>query len=443
MTGPLAIGDVDGDGRLDLLIGGHFKPGHYPLPATSVLYRDISGKRNASESNRIVLTNVGLVTGCVMTDLNGDARSEVVLSCEWGPLRVFQFKDGTLVEQTDVWRLSEWTGCWQGVTAGDFDGDGQMDLVASNMGLNTRYQFSRTRPWRLYAGDFDGNGTTDILEAFADAKAPDRYLPWRALDVMRMAIPSWRARFPAWRGFAAVSLRDLLGEKISEATVVEAATLESRIFMNRGGYFESRPLPREAQWAPAFGVSVADFNGDGSEDLFLAQNRFDLDLDSGRADAGAGLCLLGDGKGEFRALGPLDSGIAIMGQQRGAAVADFDQDGRIDLCVTQNNERTRLFRNTSGHAGLRVRLNGPMDNPAGLGARLRVVHGNRKGPTREIHAGSGYWSCDSPVQVMTQAREGSSIEVMWPGRPQAVLYPIALDAREVLLSTEGTVKVVR
>jgi hypothetical protein len=95
-----------------------------------------------------------------------------------------------------------------------------------------------------------------------------------------------------------------------------------------------------------------------------------------------------------------ESGVTVYGEQRGAALADYDGDGRVDLAVTQNGAETKLFRNEGAIPGLRVRLRGPLGNPSGIGAVLRLVFGQRMGPAREIHAGSGYWSQDSVVQVL-------------------------------------------
>src|SRR4029079_17386752 len=126
---------------------------------------------------------------------------------------------------------------------------------------------------------------------------------------------------------------------------LEARSLESTIFLNRGDRFEARSLPAEAQFAPAFGICVADFDGDGSDDVFLSQNFFGVRPDTSRYDAGRGLLLRGDGRGGFAAVSGQQSGLMIYGEQRAAAAADYDRDGRIDLAVTQVGAETKLYRN--------------------------------------------------------------------------------------------------
>jgi hypothetical protein len=213
----------------------------------------------------------------------------------------------------------------------------------------------------------------------------------------------------------------------------EARWLETTLFLNRSGRFEARALPFEAQLSPAFAASVADFNGDGHEDVFLSQNFFAVDSDTSRYDAGQGLWLQGDGRGGFQPVSAAESGIRVEGEQRGAAVSDFDGDGRADLVVAQNRAETRLFRNVRGQPGLRVRLAGPASNPHGVGATVRLKFGERFGPAREIHAGSGYWSQDGATLVLGRPTEPTQVWVRWPGGT-TTLTDIPPGARDILVS---------
>src|SRR6185436_7620486 len=149
--------------------------------------------------------------------------------------------------------------------------------------------------------------------------------------------------------------------------------LETTVFLNRSDRFEARALPAAAQMAPAFGIAVADFNGDGNDDIFLSQNFFASQPETPRYDGGTGLLLTGNGAGAFTALAVKDTGIRIDGEQRGCAAADYDSDGRVDLIVTQNGAAARLYHNLSAEPGLRVRLTGSPKNPDAIGATVRPV----------------------------------------------------------------------
>ena len=195
-------------------------------------------------------------------------------------------------------------------------------------------------------------------------------------------------------------------------------------------------LPLEAQMAPAFAVCAGDLDGDGCEDLFLSQNFFAVPADHSRYDAGRGLWLRGDGRGGFVPVSGQESGLKIYGEQRGAALCDYDADGRVDQVVSQNAAQTKLFHNASAKPGLRVRLAGPTGNPPGVGATVRLVTGGRMGPTREIHAGSGYWSQDSAVQVLAGAEPATQLWVRWQGG-KTNLVDIPPGALEVAIDEAG------
>jgi hypothetical protein len=189
-------------------------------------------------------------------------------------------------------------------------------------------------------------------------------------------------------------------------------------------------------------MAVGDLDGDGAEDLLISQNYFSVRPEDGRMDAGRGLLLLGNGKGGFRAVAGQTSGIKVYGEQRGCALADYDEDGRLDLVITQNNDQTRLFHNTGGKPGLRVRLAGSSDNPDGIGASLQLHWAGKTGPAREVQAGGGFWSQNSSVQVLGCPEPATEITVRWPGG-KTVRCPIAPSAREVQISPSGVLKVLK
>ena len=462
--GALALGDLDGDGNLDLFVGARVKAGRYPEPASSRIYRFTNGAFHLDEANSKLLEKVGMVSAAVWSDLDGDGFPELILACDWGPIRVFHNDHGQLspmdiplelpspssvIKEALATRqqlaslnpqpatLNQISGWWNGVTTADLDGDGKLDIVASNWGSNSKYQSHRAKPLQLHYGDFVDDGILGLLEAYFEP-AMGKYVPERRLDIAARAMPFLRGQFASYQAYAGSGIDEILGDRRTQSRYVEANWLESTVFFNRGTRVEPRILPLEAQLAPAFAVVVADFDGDGNEDLFLSQNFFDVEPETSRSDAGRGLLLKGDGRGELRSVSGVESGITVYGEQRGAAAADFDGDGRVDLVVSQNAAETRLFRNARGARGLRVRLKGPPGNPRGIGVQMRVKRADHFGPVREVHAGSGYWSQDSAVQVLGNVASPAQLWLRWPGG-KTFTVDVPPNASEIQVGIDGTV----
>ena len=428
--GALAGADFDLDGDLDLFVGGRCIPGRYPLPADSRLFRQEGGKLVEHDAAQMLLQGVGMVQGAVWSDLNRDGAPELVVACEWGAIRIFHNNKGVLAAWNPdvIWGgeggglrkpLSDWTGWWRGISAGDFDEDGRMDLVVANWGLNDGYATSFQHPLELYFGDFSGSGRTDLMETMFSAEL-NAQVPVRNFNELRQNVPVFQS-FGSHRNFSHATVSDLLAQLPQATRKVGAAVLHSVILLNRGTHFEMIPLPNEAQWAPAFSVHVADIDNDGHEDVFLSQNFFATRPLWPRLDAGSGLWLKGDGTGRLKALLPVQSGVRVYGEQRGAAVADFNGDGKVDFVVSQNAAETRMHQNQTDRPGLRVRLHGPGGNPRGFGAIIRLETDLGMGPAREVHAGSGYGSQDGAIHVLGFSGTPTRLHVFWPGGVHSVV----------------------
>ena len=439
-TGPMALADIDGDGSLELFVGGRMVPGRYPEPASSRLFRLGGSAPTPDADNSRALEKAGLVNGAVFSDLDGDGFPELILACEWGPVRVFQNERGKLREATKALGFDQWPGLWNSVTTGDFDGDGRMDIVAGNWGQNSFYNRAPAGPWLLYHGDFNGDGRVHLLEGCLDPGLK-KIVPWRDMALVSTTMPWVRERFATHQAFALASVADVLGERFAKATELKATMLASMIFLNRGGRFDAVPLPAQAQWSPAMGLAVADADGDGHEDIFVSQNFFAVRPEDDRLDAGRGLWLRGDGAGRFKAVSGQESGVKVYGEQRGAALADYDGDGRTDLVVTQNGAETKLYRNAAARPGLRVKLESSGKTDA-VGAQVRLIFGERKGPVREVRAGGGYWSQDSLCPVLSTPEAPTQLWVRWPGG-KTTTSPVPAGAKEVAVAEDGTLTVRR
>ena len=364
-----------------------------------------------------------MVTSALWCDLDGDAAPDLAVACEWGPVRVFRNAGGRLEEVTGSAGLARPRGWWTSLAAADLDADGDLDLVAGNAGLATKYHASAAHPTRLYRGVFDESGVPQLVEA----KEGEVELPVRGRSCSSSAMPALAERFPDFRSFASAALDEIYGqERLDAALVLEADALESGVFWNAGTpgapRFAFAPLPRRAQLAPVQGIAALDLDADGALDLALAHNFFHREPETGRWNGGLGLLLAGDGAGGLTPVPAAESGLVAPGDARGLALVDAG--GAPRLLVARNDARPLLFAEGGELARglpLALRLRGPAGNPTCVGARARIVTGvdtgaQRAGGWLEVAAGGGVATQSSATLFLGRPARaaGVALEVRWP-----------------------------
>lgn len=415
-----AAADFDRDGDLDLFVAGRSQPGRFPLAARSRLLCNESGPdrsfRFAECTDAVApeLGTTGMVTGALWSDVDGDRWIDLLITEEWGGVRLFRNEGGRLREQTEEAGLSNLLGWWNGIAGGDLDRDGDIDYVVTNCGLNSRYQASPARPLRLYLGDLGDGGQLHLVEAEHE---DDVLYPVRGRSCSSAAFPELRQRFTTYAAFAQASLEEVYtAEWLADAKSWRAECLASGVLRNNGaGQFSFEPLPMLAQVAPSFAVAVTELDGDGVPDLVLGQNFFSPQPEVGRMDGGLSLVLLGRGDGTFRALPAHESGLVLPGEARSVAVSDLDHDGVPDLLFGMNDDAPAAFTG-GGDPGRFFAVSPSAEGDALVaGARVSVVLDDGSRQMSEVHLGSGYLSQSGGAHWFgTGGREVKQVRIDWP-----------------------------
>lgn len=336
--------DFDNDGDLDVFVGGRQIPGLYPNTATSVLLRndgDGSTLSFTDITNEMLpeLVDIGMVTDGVWTDINEDKKLDLVVVGEWMAVRVFINRGATFEEQSEEWGTLAHRGWWNTIVSEDFDNDGDMDLIAGNLGLNYKYKASQEEPFELYAGDFDKNGTQDIALGYYQGGV---LYPLRGRECSSQQIPSIKERFPSYDMFARASFEEVYGEGSSEgAKHFVASTFATTYFENTENGFIPHILNNMAQMSSTNVILIEDYNNDGKIDLLLAGNLYSSEVETPRNDASYGLVLTGDGKGNFKPITVEESGLFVRGEIREAAFLTL-ANGKKALLFARNSDMVRI-----------------------------------------------------------------------------------------------------
>ncbi len=332
--------DIDGDGDIDLFVGGRLVPGKYPTAPRSFILAN-NGKGVFTDVTASVcnaLMQPGMVTDAAFVDVNNDKTQDLVIVGEWMQIQVYTNKAGKFTDASASYIHFASTGWWNKIYTNDIDGDGDADLVIGNCGLNTQFKVSEKEPMNLYYKDFDNNGSIDpILCYFIQGVS----YPANSRDDLTDQLPGLKKKFLEYKGYASATINDLFTpEVLKDAKILKVETMLTIYLENQGPAkgFALHNLPQEAQYAPVFGMVAEDFNNDGKKDLLLAGNETWTRIKFGRYRANHGVLLQADGKGNFTYVPQTKSGLQL------------NQNVKVLLPIKTGNKKTFIAGINDGNA---------------------------------------------------------------------------------------------
>ena len=338
--------DYDKDGDLDLFVSGRVSPGEYPMPPKSYLLRNDSkaGVPDFKDVNNEAakdFQDMGMVCSALWSDYDNDGWPDLIVAGEFMSLKFYHNEKGKLVDASGDTGLENTSGWWNSLVGGDFDGDGDTDYVAGNLGLNSHFHATADEPLCIHASDYNKDGRIDpVMSYYVQGK---NYVG-HPRDILIDQINSIRARFRTYTSYANATFEEsFLPEELQQAYVVCAQRFESSYLENSGkGNFKISALPLEAQFAPIYGMLTGDYDSDGNLDILAVGNSYAPEIISGYDDASIGLYLRGDGKGNFIPVKAKDSGFMADNDSKGMAKVLL-ADGKELMVVGNNSSRVRAY----------------------------------------------------------------------------------------------------
>ena len=342
-TGCVKSADIDGDGDMDLFVGGRLVPGRYPsAPQSKILINDGKGNyKDGTMSAAPAIKNIGMVTDAVWIDLNKDNLQDLIVVGEWMPVKVFLNQKGKLTDASSTYIKFASKGWWNRIYADDMDGDGDKDLVIGNLGLNAQFHATEKQPMSMYYKDFDKNGSIDpVFCYYIDGVS----YPAASRDDLMDQLPGLKKKFLEYHTYSTATINDLFtSDQLKDADVLHTEILETVYLENSGTGFNMKKLPVEAQYAPVYAFTSIDANGDGKKDLVLAGNNSWTRIKFGQFTSSNGILLEGDGSGKFKYVPQWKSGLNISGNVRSLEMISSGAKAKGQIIFGINNSQAKTL----------------------------------------------------------------------------------------------------
>ena len=335
--------DYDKDGVMELFVGIRLKPFEYGVPCNGYLLENDGRGHFTDVTSRIApeLINIGMIRDMLWEDVDGDGDPDMIIAGDWMGLKVFINENGKFKEKKDAFGPDKTEGWWNCLAAGDFNGDGHIDFIAGNHGLNSRFKASPGKPVSMYVNDFDLNGTVEQIICTYDG---DKSYPLALKHDLTRQIPELEKKYPDYKMYKDQQITDIFTpEQLKSSIHLDVNLLETSLFINDGtGHFTREPLPVEVQFSPVYAAAVGDFNNDGNADILLGGNLYNVKPELGRYDASYGSFLIGDGKGGFSYMPAKSSGFHLDNEVRNILEVKTTKD-KI-LVVARSNDPLQVFK---------------------------------------------------------------------------------------------------
>jgi hypothetical protein len=324
--------DFDSDGDMDLFVGLRLRQGLYGVPTNGYLLEN-NGKgffTNVTDKIAPNLTGIGMITDARWEDIDHDNDADLIIVGDWMPITILENKNGKFISNPKF-LIPNSNGWWNAIEIADLDGDGDMDFVVGNHGLNTRFKAYEDYPVTMFINDFDQNRMAEqILCAFNT----DTTYPFALRQDLVMSLPSLKKRYLKFEDYKLQTINDIFTkEQLANSVVLESNQMQTGIFINDNGKFKFQALPIEAQFAPVYAIEIFDFDKDGNQDILLGGNFHRAKPEVGSYDGSHGLFLKGNGKGRFKSIKTTNSGFFVKGEIR-----DFQRIGNRIFIAKNNNQ---------------------------------------------------------------------------------------------------------